>query len=165
MEELGIYYINDEVAELYKNNSGIQDEGSFGFDLINIDDVILKPFEFSIINLGIVVNIPDGYRLRLIPRSSTFKKWGISQSNSTGLIDKSYSSIEDILGFPVVWNNKEAFLSMQDSLSETNEPLRTKTIEKGQRVCQIFLEKDVPLKAVPYSPHTKVRGGFGSTGS
>lgn len=165
MQELGIYYLNKEVEELYKKNSGIQDEGSFGFDLVNVEDVEIKPFEFTIINLGIVVSIPNGYRLRLIPRSSTFKKWGLTQANSTGLIDESYSSIEDVLGFPVVWNNQEAFENMYNyRYQNKTQPLKSKVIEKGQRVCQIILEADVPLKSVPYKPHSKVRGGFGSTG-
>lgn len=84
---LKIHYINPEVEELYKT-AGVQEKLSSGFDLMNIEEIVMDDFNpFQLINLGVVIQPPAGFHSILMPRSSTFKKYEIMQANSLGLID------------------------------------------------------------------------------
>ena len=69
----------------------------------------LKKGDFALIDLGVSIKLPDGYEAHLCPRSSTFKKWGIIQTNSMGIIDNSYSGDDDIFGDR---NSVECFVDM-----------------------------------------------------
>lgn len=116
-------------------------------DLRSAEDVWLNEGEFRIISLGVSMKIPDGYEAHLAPRSSTFKKWGIIQANSVGVIDNSYCGENDIWGFPAI------------ALKQTH-------IKKGDRICQFRLMKKMkPVEFVEVDHmEDEDRGGFGSTG-
>ncbi len=117
-------------------------------DLRSVKRVELKKGDFALIDLGVSMRIPDGYEAHLAPRSSTFKKWGILQANSVGVIDQSYSSSEDVWMMPVF-------------------ATRDTVIEEGDRICQFRIVKNQPrieLEEVG-SLDGPVRGGFGSTGT
>ena len=58
-------------------------------DLRAAEDVTLKAGEFKLISLGVSMKLPEGYEAHVVPRSSTFKTWGILQANSVGIIDNS----------------------------------------------------------------------------
>ena len=124
------------------------DKGDW-IDLRAAEDVELKAGEFKIISLGVSMKLPDGYEARVVPRSSTFKTWGVLQTNSPGVIDNSYCGDDDIWMFPA--------LAMRDTV-----------IHKNDRICQFRIhkkmEEDVKLK-----PRDKLygenRGGFGSSGT
>ena len=58
-------------------------------DLRAAQDVEMKAGEFRVISLGVSMKLPEGYEAHLVPRSSTFKKWGVLQVNSMGVIDNS----------------------------------------------------------------------------
>lgn len=60
------------------------------------EDVTLRQGDQKYINLGIAMKLPDGYEAIMAPRSSTFKNWGILQSNSIGVIDSTYCGDNDI---------------------------------------------------------------------
>lgn len=116
-------------------------------DLRAAEDVDLKAGDFKIISLGVSMKLPDGYEAHIVPRSSTFKKWGILQTNHMGVIDNSYSGDNDIWGMPVI--------AMRDTL-----------IKKNDRICQFRIFKkmdDVQFFEVEHTGDTD-RGGFGSTG-
>lgn len=116
-------------------------------DLCAAEDVEMKAGDFRIISLGVSMKLPKGYEAHLLPRSSTFKCWGILQTNSMGIIDNSYCGTNDIWGFP-------AFAT------------RDTTIEKGSRICQFRIVKrmrPVIFKEV-FQLEDEDRGGFGSTG-
>jgi len=101
--EISISFINDEIKELY-NNSGVMTEKSAGFDLVSAEDLVFsKEDRFKIINLGVILKIPEGHHTLLLPRSSTFKKYSIIQANSIGIIDQDYCGENDILGFPALY--------------------------------------------------------------
>ena len=140
MIEIQINYKNDiEKIETIKNGDWI--------DLRAAEDVELKVGEFKIISLGVSMRLPEGYEAHIVPRSSTFKKWGILQTNHMGIIDNSYSGDDDIWGMPV--------LAMRDT-----------TIKKNDRICQFRIVKkmeDVILTEVEHTGDQN-RGGFGSTG-
>ena len=138
---------------IYVNTHGDNDlipkkiEGGDWIDLRAAESVDLSQGEFKLISLGISMKLPDGYEAHILPRSSTFMKWGIIQANSMGVIDNSYSGDNDIWKFPA--------LAMRDT-----------HIEKGDRICQFRIMKkqeetdfcQVDLLEGPS------RGGFGSTG-
>ena len=44
-------------------------------------------FNYTLIPLGVCMELPKGYEAVIIPRSSTFKNYGLIQTNSVGLID------------------------------------------------------------------------------
>lgn len=69
---------------------------------------------FKLIPLGIAMELPKGYEAHVIPRSSTFKNFGLLQTNSCGLIDESYCGDNDQWFFPA--------LAMRDTEIHVNDP-------------------------------------------
>lgn len=116
-------------------------------DLRAAEDVELKAGEFKLISLGVSMKLPDGYEAHVIPRSSTFKTWGILQTNHFGLIDNSYCGDNDIWKFPA--------LAMRDTV-----------IHKNDRICQFRIQKK--MDRVTFTTVDKLEGenrnGFGSSG-
>jgi dUTP pyrophosphatase len=116
-------------------------------DLRSAIDVTLKKGEFTIIPLGVGMKLPFGYEAHIVPRSSTYKNYGIIQTNHMGVIDNSYSGDNDQWGMPVI--------AMRDT-----------TIHKNDRICQFRItqkQPDFEFTEVECLD-TKSRGGFGSTG-
>ena len=116
-------------------------------DLRVAEDVELKAGESKCISLGVSMKLPEGYEALIIPRSSTFKHWGILQTNHCGLIDNSYCGDNDVWMFPA--------LATRDVL-----------IEKNSRICQFRIQKKMDkLVFVPVNElGNEDRGGFGSSG-
>lgn len=119
-------------------------------DLSAAEDVVIKPMQFKMIDLGVAMKLPKGYEAHIVPRSSTFKHWHIIQTNHMGVIDNSYCGPEDWWKFP-------AF-----NLSTTENAI----IKKGERICQFrVIEKQPDLFFYKSTLQNEVnRGGFGSTG-
>ena len=118
-------------------------------DLRAAQDITLKKGEFAMIDLGISLQLPDGYEAIVAPRSSTFRNFGILQVNSIGIIDESYgkNSTDDIWMYPVV--------AMRDTQIHVNDRIAQFRIQKHQpRI--VFEEVE--------AWHGEARGGFGSTG-
>ena len=116
-------------------------------DLKTAEDITLKPFEYKLIPLGVAMELPDGYEAYVVPRSSTFSKWGILLANSYGVIDNSYNGDTDQWGFPA-YSTISVF------------------IPKGTRICQFRIHEkqpDIEFEKVDSLGNTS-RGGFGSTG-
>ena len=122
------------------------DKGDW-IDLRVAEEVEMKAGEFKIISLGVSMKLPDGYEAVIIPRSSTFKHWGIRQANSVGLIDNSYCGDNDVWGFPV-------------------RATRDVLIEKNSRICQFRIQKKMEnFEFITVDRLEDVdRGGFGSSG-
>lgn len=117
-------------------------------DCANLEPIEMKKGEFKLINLGFACELPKGYMALLFPRSSTYKKYGLIQANSIGVIDNSFSSDEDIWHFPVI-------------------ATRDISIPANTRLCQFYIAKQQPrLKFIEVNHlNNKTRGGFGSTGA
>ena len=101
----------------------------------------------ALIPLGVSMQLPEGYEARTAPRSSTFKRWGILQANSVGVIDNSYCGTNDEWKLPVY-------------------ATRDTVIEKGDRICQFRIyEVQPPVSFEECDTLSDTdRGGFGSTG-
>lgn len=140
MERIKIKYLKD-IEKIEKISKGDW------IDLRAAEDVELKNGEFKIIPLGVAMEIPRGYEAHLAPRSSAFKKWGVIQTNSIGVIDNSYSGDNDEWGMPVI--------AMRDT-----------KINKNDRICQFRIVESQPeIEFVEVDTLGNAdRGGFGSTG-
>lgn len=116
-------------------------------DLRAAEDVVLTKGEFKLISLGVSMKLPEGYEAHIAPRSSTFKKWGILQVNSVGVVDNSYCSSEDIWMMPVY--------ATRDTEIHTND-----------RICQFRIVENQPKIMFDEVNELdgETRGGFGSTG-
>lgn len=117
-------------------------------DLYTYEENVLHKGDFKILNLGVAMKLPEGYEAHIAPRSSTFKRWGVIQTNGVGVVDNTYCSNTDIWGMPVY-------------------ATRDVTIPKDTRLCQFRL---MPVQTPPtFSEvddlNSKPRGGFGSTGA
>ncbi len=142
MESIKIKYHNPKLTKIEKISVGDW------IDLRAAENVTLKAGENSIISLGVSMKLPDGYEAHIVPRSSTFKKWGIIQTNHMGVIDSSYSGNNDIWGMPVY-------------------AIRDTEIKLNERICQFRIMKKQPeIEFVEVDHLDSVdRGGFGSTGA
>ncbi len=116
-------------------------------DLRTIDVVTLKKGQFRKIDLGVAMELPVGYEALIVPRSSTFKNYGVLQANSMAVVDNSFKGNDDYWSFLV--------LATEDV-----------TIPKGARICQFRIMKNQPqidFKVVDKLDNEN-RGGMGSTG-
>lgn len=116
-------------------------------DLRAAKDMKLRAGNIYYIPLGISVELPEGYEAHVAPRSSTFKNWGIIQTNSVGVIDNSYCGDNDIWMIPVY-------------------ATRFAKIQKNDRICQFRIVEKQPHLEFETVDHlgNEDRGGFGSTG-
>ena len=116
-------------------------------DLRAAETIELKVGEYRAIPLGVGMILPDGYEALVLPRSSTFKNYGVILANSMGVIDNSYSGDGD------EWH----FLAYAT---------RDCKIIKNDRICQFRIMKNQPK--IRFSIVEKLReisrGGIGSTG-
>lgn len=142
MNTIQIKYHNNNIDKIEKISNGDW------IDLRAAETAELKAGDFKIISLGVSMKLPDGYEAHIVPRSSTFKKWSILQTNHMGVIDNSYSGDNDIRGMPV--------LAIRDTV-----------IKENDRICQFrIVEKMMDVQFEEVENLTgQDRGGFGSTGT
>ena len=141
--EIKIKYFTDKIDKLC-----YIDGKSDWIDLRASETVELKAGEFKLIPLGVAMQLPEGYEAHVVPRSSTFKNFGIIQTNSQGIIDESYSGPNDQWFFPAY-------------------ALRDTTINTHDRICQFrIMEHQPKIKFTESSLEDNTdRGGHGSTGT
>jgi len=136
-----IKYFTDDIEKIEKIAKGDW------IDLRAAEDVEMKAGEMKLIRLGVGMILPEGYEAHVAPRSSTFKNFGIIQTNSIGVIDNSYCGEEDEWRLPAY-------------------ALRDTVIHKNDRICQFRIMEKQPEFEFVQVEHLKdkSRGGFGSTG-
>lgn len=117
------------------------------YDLCAAEEVYVKEGDCGLISLGISVELPKGYEMYIVPRSSTFKTWGLIQTNSMGIVDESFCGDNDIIRFP--------YLATREIM-----------VIPGDRICQFrIVEKQPELDFEEVEIlGNEDRGGFGSTG-
>ena len=137
-----IKYFTDKIERLR-----YVDGKSDWIDLRAAKEVELKQGEVALIPLGGAMELPKGYEAHVVPRSSTFKNFGIIQTNSMGVIDETYCGDNDQWFFPAY-------------------ALRDTVIHVNDRICQFRIMEHQP--AVTFSETESLgnedRGGHGSTG-
>ena len=142
MEKIKIKYHTDEIEKLR-----YIDGKSDWIDLRSAEDVELKAGDFKLISLGISMELPKGYEAHIVPRSSTFKNFGVIQTNHQAVIDESYCGDNDIWRYPVY-------------------ALRDTVIHKNDRICQFRIMEHQP--SIEFEEVESLgnidRGGIGSTG-
>ena len=142
MKTITIKYFTDKIEKLT-----YIDGKSDWIDLRAAEDVALKAGEFKLIPLGVAMKLPQGYEAHIVPRSSTFKNFGIIQTNHFGIIDESYCGDNDQWYFPAY-------------------ALRDTEIHVNDRICQFRIMEHQPT--IQFEETEKLtgadRGGIGSTG-
>ena len=123
-------------------------------------------FDHKMIKLNLTIDLPKWYELQILPRSSTYKEWGLIMVNSEGIIDG-----ED--------NDNSGFNGDNDVVRFNATAFKNTMISKGDRIAQfkIVLNQKAPwyikIKDLFYSGfkfdvvdilHNKNRGGIGTSG-
>lgn len=116
-------------------------------DLRSAESVTIKKGEFRLIDLGVSMQLPKGYEAVIVPRSSTFKNFGLIQTNHMGVIDESYCGSGDVWKMPV--------FAVRDTQVQVND-----------RICQFRIQRHQPRIVFEETEALggEDRGGFGSTG-
>lgn len=142
METIQIKYFSEEIDKLE-----YIDGKSDWIDLRASEEVALKKGEFQLIPLGVAMQLPKGYEAHIVPRSSTYKNFGVIQANHCGIIDGSYCGDNDMWRMPVI--------AMRDTVIHVND-----------RICQFRIARNQPQILFHEVQHLDGddRGGFGSTG-
>ncbi len=142
MPNIRIKYFSDNLTRLE-----YIDGKSDWIDLRASETVELTAGEFCLIPLGVAMELPQGYEAHLLPRSSTFKNYGILQANSCGIVDGSYCGDEDMWRMPVY-------------------ATRDTVIHENDRIAQFRIVENQPPVTFEEveSLDNASRGGFGSTG-
>lgn len=116
-------------------------------DLRSAETIELKKEEFRLISLGISIQLPKGYESHIVPRSSTFKNFGIIQTNHCGIVDESYCGNSDIWMFP-------AYALRDTKINKNDRICQFRIVKKMEEICFIEVE----------NLENENRGGFGSSG-
>ena len=142
-KEIKIKYFNRKLHEIEKIEKG---------DWIDLrcaeDEIVLRMNEFKLIPLGVAMQLPEGYEAHIVPRSSTFKNFGIIQTNHCGIVDESYCGDNDQWYFPALCLEKYSTILLND------------------RICQFRIVEKQPGINFQVEPffNNPDRGGLGSTG-
>ena len=112
MENIRIKYFTDRIDKLE-----YIDGKSDWIDLRASETVELKAGEFKLIPLGVAMELPKGYEAHVVPRSSTFKNYGLLQVNSCGIIDGSYCGDEDMWRMPV-YATRDTVVNLNDRICQ-----------------------------------------------
>jgi len=136
-----VKYFTNEIDKIAKI-----DKGDW-IDLRSSQTVELKAGEFKLIPLGIAMQLPEGYEAHVVPRSSTYKNFGIIQTNHQAVIDESYCGDNDQWFYPAY--------ALRDTIINVND-----------RICQFrIMEKQPSIEFEEVDVlGNENRGGIGSTG-
>ena len=139
--DIFVKYLTDTIDPIFQAHPGEW------IDLRSSKLIAIRQGESTLIPLGVIISVPSGYESILVPRSSTFKKYGIIQTNGIGVIDHLYCGPNDEWKMPVY-------------------ATRDTVIPANTRICQfrIIPSQEVTIRTVNDVMQTKSRGGFGSTG-
>ena len=141
-QTIRIKYFTDQIEKL-----DYIDGKSDWIDLRASEEVVFQKGDFKLIPFGVAMQLPKGYEAHVVPRSSTFKNFGLLQVNSMGVIDGSYCGDEDMWRMPVY-------------------ATRDTVVHVGDRVAQFRIMENQPQIIFEETEHlgNSNRGGFGTTG-
>ena len=143
----------------YFNNAKKLEKISKGnwIDVYANEDVFVLKNHSKTIPLGFALELPKGWEGHLAPRSSTFKTWGIIQTNSVGVVDDTYIGDNDEWSMPVYCLEAKKY---------SNGAFGT-WIRKGDKIGQFRIMEvmpDIEFEEVEELNNPN-RGGFGTTGA
>lgn len=157
--ELKIKYFED-ARELEINPKG---------NLIDVyanEDVFVPYMGYAMIPLGFAMKLPLGFIAKLYPRSSTFKTWGIIQTNHVGIIDETYCGDNDQWMYPVQCTQPKQVVKTE--VFGHKVTISGTWIKKGDKIAQFEIVKATPAGQYNFIKVNHLddvnRGGFGSTG-
>lgn len=141
METIKIKYFSSALEKIEKITKGDW------IDLRCAQDMELKAGEYKLVPLGVAIQLPKGYEAHIVPRSSTFKNFGIIMTNHMGIVDCTYCGDNDQWHMPVY--------ALRDTVLAFND-----------RICQFRIMENQPELLVEEVEElgNEDRGGFGSTG-
>lgn len=139
--QIDVKYVKEDSKRLSKIEQGDW------IDLYADESYELFPGDFALISLGVIMKLPYGYEGHLAPRSSTYKNFGVIQTNGVGIVDESYCGPNDVWKMPVL-------------------AIRHATINRGDKIAQFrIIRKMTNISINEIAAVTSPdRGGFGSTG-
>jgi dUTP pyrophosphatase len=124
-------------------------KGAVGFDLVTRETTTIAPGAIGLVPGNVIIQVPAGYALLIIPRSSLPRKKSLVCPHSLGLIDGDYYGPQD-----------EIFVQVKNI---SDQPV---TVERGERIAQGLFVKVETAQWREVDDHgAKTRGGFGSTGT
>jgi len=126
-------------------------DGSVAVDLRARLPVTIRPRDMAVVPCNIIVKIPDGYGLFLLPRSGLAANYAVTLANAPGLVDADYCGPEDEIKALVI--------------NHSSSP-KTLEVKKGDRICQMLILPfpRMQILEILEPPAGKNRGGLGSTG-
>ena len=135
-------------------------------DVYANEDVFVPYMGYAMIPLGFAMKLPLGFIAKLYPRSSTFKTWGIIQTNHVGIIDETYCGDNDQWMYPVQCTQPKQ--AIKTEICGHKVSVTGTWIKKGDKIAQFEIVKATPIGhynfvAVDHLENVD-RGGFGSTG-
>ncbi len=123
--------------------------GAVGFDLVTRETTVIAPGEIALVPGNVIIKVPAGYALLIVPRSSLPRKKGLICPHSVGVIDQDYHGHGD-----------EVLVQVKNI---TDKPV---TVERGERIAQgLFVKVDIAQWDEVDGHGKEARGGFGSTGT
>lgn len=131
-------------------------------DLYANKDMFIPEGSRAMIPLGVAMELPEGYEAHLAPRSSTFKTWGIIQTNSVGVVDHSFMGDNDQWHMPVYCLMSKCGMRDSDGMI-----VRGTWIHKGDKIAQfriMEIQPEIEFVEVEHLGNAD-RNGFGSTGT
>jgi dUTP pyrophosphatase len=139
--QIRIKYFNDQLEKIQKISKGDW------IDLRSSIDCELNIGDFKLIPLGVAMELPDNHEAHIVPRGSTFKNFGVIQTNHQGVVDESYKGDNDQWFLPVY-------------------ALRDTKINMNDRICQFRIVEKMPeIDFIEVDNlENEDRGGHGSTG-
>ena len=146
-------------------------ETDAGLDIYSTEDINIRPGETILIKTGLKVAIPVGYELQVRPKSGISLKTKLRVANTPGTIDSGY---RDEIGI-IIENIEQPIQDISYHFDTNNKIVidsilhgRTYSIEKGQKIAQLVLNKVSKANFILVDTVNKIEGdrggGFGSTG-
>ena len=121
--------------------------GAVGFDFVTRETTQIPPGKIALVPGNVIVQVPEGYALLIVPRSSLPRKKCLVCPHSIGVIDQDYHGPED-----------EILVQVQNTSKETVE------VSRGERIAQGMFVKVEQAQWIEVEDHgAATRGGFGST--
>ena len=146
-------------------------ETDAGLDIYSTEDINIRPGETILIKTGLKVAIPVGYELQVRPKSGISLKTKLRVANTPGTIDSGY---RDEIGI-IIENIEQPIQDISYHFDTNNKIVidsilhgKTYSIEKGQKIAQLVLNKISKANFILVDTVNKIEGdrggGFGSTG-